>query len=59
MKIKHIKKLADKFIIEHTLLATEADLIDDFVNFLKRENRTRKCGTADGSPQLPILPNLD
>ena len=61
MKMKQIKKLADKFIIDNNIENNENDcfLLADFVAFLERENRTRKCGRADGSPQMPILPNLD
>lgn len=59
MKIKHIKKLADKFIKNNDLREEDYFLITIFVAFLDCENKIRKCGTADGSPQMPILPNLD
>ena len=60
MKIKQIKKLAKRFLEKNDLIGDDENfLINDFVAFLERENRTRKCGTADGSPQMPILPNLD
>ena len=59
MKIKHIKKLAKEFCKRDDISPEDIDLIYLFLNFLKQENRTRKCGTQDGSPQMPILPNLD
>ena len=60
MKMKQIKKLAKRFLEKNDLIGDDENfLINDFVAFLERENRTRKCGRADGSPQMPILPNLD
>ena len=60
MKIKQIKKSAKRFCKRDDISVADRELIYWFLDCLKRENKVRKCGTADGSPQIqPIFPDLD
>ena len=59
MKMKQIKKLAKRFCKRDDITPADIDLIYLFLNFLERENKISKCGTADGSPQMPEFPDLD
>ena len=59
MKMKQIKKLAKRFCKRDDITPADIDLIYWFLDFLERENKISKCGTADGSPQMPEFPDLD
>lgn len=57
MKIKRIKKLAEKFTdinyTKHTTEGIDQGVIWEFIYFLEQQNKIRKCGTSGG--QLDIM----